>query len=539
MGLLARIFATLPFRKPSPDSGSSFIYSRPAAGIPVTEDIALRYSAFWTCVRVRSETMASLPWHLMEYADAGKRKLQVTDDPLAALLRFAPNPEMTIADWVGAMTACTDTWGNAYAPIERTRGGAVIHVWWPLHPARVCMERDERTDELYYSVRDDHGIETRFASADMFHIKGMSLDGLTGLSIVGYMRETIAHGMAADKFGANLFGQGLRPSAIIEVPGKQTPEQEARLREGAQAMNAGINNSGKIFIVSGGAKVTPFTIHPDDAQFIETKLQTRREVYAAMRVPPHKCGDLEHAHYNNVEHAEIAFSRDVVLPTALKFELEAQRKLIPARQLLTRFTKMNLSGLLRGDMKSRYEAHNIARMGGWRSANGVLRIEDEDLINDPHGDEYWRPANMLVAGAPEILRPGPATDGERTDDSSLATHAVVSLRMDAVRKKELNACARHVDDVPDKRLAWSAKFYGAHLTAMEEAFAACVPVMALVIGLEPSAGCTDLVLEKARERFRDYCTAQNESSESGDAAWSTMLESVTTDAWRILKSGGG
>lgn len=550
MGLLARISASLPFRKPSPAAGSSFVYSRPAAGIIVTEDTALRYAAFWTCVRVRGETMASLPWHLLEYADGGRKKIQITDDPLAFLLKFSPNPEMSIFDWVIAMCACVDVWGNAYAPIERTNGGDVLNVWWPLHPARVEQKRDERTDELYYEVRDDGGNTTKIAAMNMFHVKGLTLDGLTGLSVVQYHRETLAHGIAAERFGANLFGQGLRPSGTVEVPGKLTPDGEQALQKRFNEVSAGIGNSGRMMLLSGGMKWTPMSMKPDDAQFIETGINNRRQIYALMRVPPHKAGDLEHAHYNNIEHEEIAYATDVALPMALRFEQEAQRKLIPQPQRLTRFTRMNISGLLRGDMKSRFEAHNVARIGGWRSANDIRRIEDEDLIDEAHADRYWRPANMAFADEPtQPLASGnaPPPDDEDEEERVSAIHAVLALRFEAAYRKELSAVTRHKDDSDEKRIAHAGKFYGEHAVTLSEAFAECLAPLQKIFGAESGPMVLDLATDAAATCFRVYCTARNEfhcaaaaiDAERYREAWEKLIAQLAHDTYRILGAKGG
>ena len=60
------------------------------------------------------------------------------------------------------------------------------------------------------------------------------------------------------------------------------------------------------------------------------------------------------------------------------------------------YIEFNVSGLLRGDQKSRYEAYAIGRNWGWLSANDVRRLENMPPIAG--GDRYLAPLNMAEPG---------------------------------------------------------------------------------------------------------------------------------------------
>ena len=62
------------------------------------------------------------------------------------------------------------------------------------------------------------------------------------------------------------------------------------------------------------------------------------------------------------------------------------------------FAEHNVGGLLRGDLKSRYEAYAIARNWGWLSANDVRRLENMNPLPSADGDAYLQPLNMVPAG---------------------------------------------------------------------------------------------------------------------------------------------
>jgi hypothetical protein len=62
----------------------------------------------------------------------------------------------------------------------------------------------------------------------------------------------------------------------------------------------------------------------------------------------------------------------------------------------TLFIEHDLAGLLRGDMKARYDAYNVGRNGGWLAVNEIRSWENLSEIEG--GDEYLSPLNMTALG---------------------------------------------------------------------------------------------------------------------------------------------
>lgn len=95
MGIFSGIFKSrdAPTNRTA-GSAYSFFLGQSAAGKRVNERSAMQTSAVYACVRVISESVASLPLHLYRYnKDGGKEK--AIDHPLYHLLHDEPNPEMT------------------------------------------------------------------------------------------------------------------------------------------------------------------------------------------------------------------------------------------------------------------------------------------------------------------------------------------------------------------------------------------------------------------------------------------------------------
>jgi hypothetical protein len=60
-----------------------------SAGVQVSESSALSYAPFWQAVRIISETISSLPFHVYQQTSSGRI---IADDMMVAdLLRFSPN----------------------------------------------------------------------------------------------------------------------------------------------------------------------------------------------------------------------------------------------------------------------------------------------------------------------------------------------------------------------------------------------------------------------------------------------------------------
>jgi phage portal protein BeeE len=84
------------------------------AGEHVDEHSAMQLSAYFSCTRRISQTVASLPLGVFERAPDGEKRA-VTDHPLYELLHHSPNADQTAVEfWEGRVLGlCTS--GNGFA----------------------------------------------------------------------------------------------------------------------------------------------------------------------------------------------------------------------------------------------------------------------------------------------------------------------------------------------------------------------------------------------------------------------------------------
>jgi HK97 family phage portal protein len=140
-----------------------------STGVNVTPEAAMRAAAVFSCVRLLSESVASLPLILYRRVDISGRegKERAKDHPLYHKLHSAPNDEQTSFEWREMKQQHLSLRGNGYSFIDWGRGGKVKNLF-PLHPDR--MEIRRKTDgSIVYEYRRLSGKTDFFDSDEILH----------------------------------------------------------------------------------------------------------------------------------------------------------------------------------------------------------------------------------------------------------------------------------------------------------------------------------------------------------------------------------
>ena len=324
----------------------------------------------------------------------GKNEL-AEEHPLFSCLYEIPNDEMTSFEFRETMMTSLLLYGNAYARIIRKQGH-VTELWY-LKPQYMNVERDSTTGKIKYTYSDDVTNKTYvYKPNQIFHMKGLSIDGVKGLSPIAQAREAVGLSLATEEYGAKFFGNGARPGGVLEHPGiLKDPE---KLRESWNQVYQGSRNSHKVAVLEEGMKYHVIGIAPEDAQFLETRKYQVNEICRIFRVPPHLVGDLERATFSNIEHQSIEFVQHTIRPWIVRWEQEIGRVLLSDEERTIYFARFNVDGLLRGDYKSRMEGYAVGRQNGWLSINDIRSLEDMPLVPpEKGGDDYLVNGNMKLA----------------------------------------------------------------------------------------------------------------------------------------------
>jgi len=364
----------------------SFFFGSTPSGKTVNERTALQTTAVYACVRILSETIASLPLHTYRYTDRGKDK--ALDHPLYYLLHSEPNREMTSFVFRETLMSHLLLWGNAYAQIIRDGRGRVLSLY-PLLPDKMLVDR-AITGEITYHYQTERGIYV-LRSDEVLHIPGLGFDGLVGYSPIAMAKNSIGMSIAAEEYGAVFFSNGANPGGVLEHPG--IVKDPKRLRDSWNAVYQGSGNAHRIAVLEEGVKFSPIGIPPDQAQFLETRKFQINEIARIFRVAPHLLADLEKSSFSNIEQQSLEFVKYTLDPWVIRWEQAIQKALFLPSEKQQYFVKFNLDGLLRGDYQSRMNGYAIGIQNGFLSPNDARSLENLNAIE--HGDVFAVNGNMI------------------------------------------------------------------------------------------------------------------------------------------------
>lgn len=381
----------------TPGSAFRFFMGSTTSGKQVNERSAMQMTAVYSCVRILSEAIASLPLHFYVYNEKGSKEKAI-QHPLYYLLHDEPNPEMTSFVFRETLMTHLLLWGNAYAQVIRNGKGEVLALY-PLMPDRMTVNRDNQ-GKLYYEylVSQDEGInrsENRVVlyPDEILHIPGLGFDGLVGYSPIAMAKNAIGLAIAAEEYGSKFYANGAAPSGVLEHPG--TLKDPTRVRDSWTQTFGGSSNAHKVAVLEEGMKYSPISISPTEAQFLETRKFQIDEIARIFRVPPHMVGDLEKSSFSNIEQQSLEFVKYTLDPWITRWEQNMARALLSPSEKGNYFIKFNVDGLLRGDYQSRMDGYAIARQNGWMSANDIRELENLDRISpEEGGDLYLINGNM-------------------------------------------------------------------------------------------------------------------------------------------------
>ena len=345
--------------------------------VRVNNDTALKFTAVFSAIRLRSENIASLPKRVFKETSNGK----VADlkHPASIVTRERPNGYMNVFTFWEYLNACLDGWGNAYALIETDGRGYPIALH-PLHPRDVSVTFKDR--EKYFKVSAT-GFSGTYVDGEICHFFSLSNDGISGINPISYNADAIGLGISATQFGKDFFERGGNIKAVMESDKAVDQEVFERLKTQVRS------NHGTP-ILEDGIKYKTVGIAPEAAQMLQTKLFSIQDISRIFNIPPHMLADLSHANYSTVEQQNILFGQYSMRPTVKLYEVELERKLFLDTEDYS--VKFDLKGLMRGDSQARANYYNMMLSTGSMSRNEV-RVE-EGLERVEGLDEFLVALNM-------------------------------------------------------------------------------------------------------------------------------------------------
>ena len=363
-----------------------------ASGLRVSPESAMRVATVYACVRVIAETIASLPLVIYRTLPDGGKEL-ANNHPLFRVLHDKPNQVQTSYEFWEMMMAHLELRGNAFAQIVPGPNGAVDQLI-PLHPDRVSVFR-LANGRLRYQVRYFYNAAVEYyAQEEIFHLRGLSSDGLVGMSTIAVGAEVIGAGLAAQEFASRFFENDSTPSGVMIHPKGLTDAAHARIKESWRQSHSGMNQH-SVAILEEGMTYQNIGLTNKDSQLLEARQFSRGDIASLFRVPPHKIGDLTRATFSNIEQQSIEFATDCIRPRLVRLERRIVNDLMGPLELgdgNDYFCEFLMDALMRGDQKSRYDSYTTAINAGWLTRNEARAMENRNPIDGL--DDPLMPLNM-------------------------------------------------------------------------------------------------------------------------------------------------
>lgn len=481
------------------------------AGLRITPQAALSYAAVFRAVNLIAKDVAKVPLLTYRRGD-GEAKFRDTRHPAWRLLHQAPNEWQTPFEFRTLLTAHALLLGNGYAYIERNGRGQPMELL-PLDPASVVPGRWE--GEVWYQVTVT-GEPIKVPAADVLHIRGLSLDGLAGLSVVSLARESIGLGLGALAHGAVFFRNAATPKVVLESPGKLKPGAAPKLREDWEKMHTGIDGAHRTAVLENGLKAHVLSLSARDSQFLETREHQLREIAAWFGVPPHRLGDTTRTSFASLEAEANDYLQGAIDPWLVAWEQQCSRKLLSPRERerSTHLIEALRLALVQIDAPSRVALYGSGLQNGWLSIDEVRARENLNPLPDGQGQVWFRPLNVQAVGPGAESQPEPEEPADDQVDVERIRRAAVAVVGEAggrVAKRLAKWAAKR----PDADLEGAERYHG---SVIREALAPALDVA------EAAGGQAKSVDDVARSVLQEVVEANGDLEAWAEALPASLLE---------------
>lgn len=254
-------------------------------GPAINERTAMAVSAVYRCVTLYMGVIAGLSPKVYQRTPDGR--VEVSGNRLARLLNVAPYPGRSLTSFAWRELAVCNVllWGNHYSIIRYDNAARVIG-FEPVMPWSVEVFRRAGRN-IYRCTLEDGSVEV-IDQSDMLHFAGPGFDGILGQSrIASQARDAVALAKVLEQQTGKIHENAARPSGVMELPDKISPEGMARMREQFSQQHAGRDNAGKVIFAAKDTKFTAIQLSPVDLATIESRRYQVADISRFFGVPLH------------------------------------------------------------------------------------------------------------------------------------------------------------------------------------------------------------------------------------------------------------
>lgn len=361
------------------NDAASLIPQRPSvstwSGIPVTPRTALANPAVWRCWFLICGLIAGMPVDAFRKTSAGVRQEVV---PPPSLLT-KPSGAVKRRAWVWQAIESELFDGNVVGIIAARDGAGYAKQIELQDMGRVAVMQD-RAGVWRWRIG---GKEV--PAEDIWHVPVNPPPGhILGRSLIEHASETIGVGLAAQRYGAQFFGDGGHPTMVAKNTEKPINQSVAKVVK--QRIIDATRGSREPLVIGKGWDLDAWQSNPAEAALVDVWASNITNVSNYFGVPAEMLGGKGSSMtYTNLEARSLDLLKFCVGLWMAPLE-EALSDSLAAPQ----FARFNADSMLRLDTLGRYRAHEVAIRAGFGKPNERRALED--LPPADNGDEIvWPP----------------------------------------------------------------------------------------------------------------------------------------------------
>lgn len=377
----------------SADTGATY------SAVPNIEDYSqffigsgssLNVATAYACVRFLSESVANLS--MIYQKKQGDIFKAYEASILNYLLNIQPSARINAFDFWSCIVRQKLLRGNAYI-LPMYDYNLELYALVLLTPGTVSHDTINHT----YTISDSfNNIYGTYLESDIIHIKGMSIDGSDGMSVVSYARTTLAIATIGDnetlnrfKTGGNVIGLVTNDNSNVKGFGEV---QDKELNKTAVNLDTRFRSGERIVNLPGEADFKQISLSSTDMQFLESRKFTVRDICRFFGVHPSFIFDDTSNNYKSDEEANSAFLSNTLNPLLKQIETEFSRKLISPKLYAKYKFQFNREDLFSSDLISRIDYQTKTIAAGLYTVNEWRIKENKDIVEG--GDKILVSANL-------------------------------------------------------------------------------------------------------------------------------------------------
>lgn len=381
---------------------------------------AMSIATVYRCIKLLSDSVAVLPLQYMRLKD--NRFVADLNSRLHYLLNVQPDSALSAFDFWRLVVIRTLVDGNAYiVPIYNM---ATLEIDRLVLCGRHTVSHDTINDT--YTVFDEqNAVYGTYDENEIIHIKGMTLDGKNGVSVLTYARLTSSIASAGDNETLNRFTNGGNVRGIVSNDRSVRgfgEYQDKQLEETAKNIDDRFGSGERIVSLPGQVDFKQISLSSTDMQFLESRKFTVREVCRFFGVHPSFVFDDTSNNYKSAEMANVAFLNNTLNPILRKIENELLRKLVAPTLAVKRKFEFNRQSLYACDLESRSKYWQQVIATGLYTVNELRREENKPDVEG--GDVVLVSANLKSvtdltsnpSQEPEPKEPNSKTPEDNSDE---------------------------------------------------------------------------------------------------------------------------